>query len=278
MRVLVILATFFLIFGVQAQGVLNNLGNGKAAGLNGINTVFSDTYALTGNQAGIALAEHFGAFAYAEQRFLIPELAGANAGVIIPSKAGSFGISLGYFGFENFNEQKIGLAYGRKLLENLTIGGQFDFFNQQSGDFGSTSIFTFELGLQYLFNDKLTIGIHTINPLRVGFSEDDVLTSNFKVGLKYAIVKNVHLLAELEKDLIFDEVFRAGIIYNPIQNLEFRMATSTNPTSFSMGIGYKLKNGIGIDLASNFHQILGFTPSAGFIYQVNRQSKSSGGQ
>ncbi len=270
MRFLIIFGIFFFSSALFGQGVLNNLGNGKAAGLNGMNTTFEGIYSLSGNQAGIAFEEKFSAFAFAEQRFLLQELTGVNAGALLPTQSGNFGVSIGYFGFQNLSEQKVGLAYGRKLLQNLSIGGQLDFYNFQTGDFGSASTFTFEFGMQYLFNEQLTIGIHTLNPIRANLNEEEPLTSNFKLGLKYSASRNVKLFTELEKDLNFDQVFKAGLIYSPIKSLEFRTAIATNQTTFSFGLGYKMKNGIGIDLATNYHQILGFTPSAGFVYQVNR--------
>ena len=91
-------------------------------------------------------------------------------------------------------------------------------------------------------------------------------------------MENVNLFAEIEKDLNIDQVFRTGLTYAPIPNLEFRTAIATNPTSFSLGIGYHMKNGIGLDLATNYHQVLGFTPSAGFVYRGVRQSSNERGR
>jgi len=266
------IAIFFVLISnfCLAQGVFNNLGSGKAAGLNGINSTFNDVYALAGNQSGIANLERFGAFAFAEQRFLLSELTGVTAGAVLPTEAGNFGVSLGYFGFENLSEQKIGLAYARKLLKNFSIGGQLDFFNLQTGDFGGASTFTFEFGMQYEYSKKLTFGMHTINPIRADLNEDEIITSNLKIGLNYKFIETATLFAEFEKDLDFESSFRTGMTYLPTPSLEIRAALRTNPTSFAFGIGYKMKNEFGLDLAANYHQILGFTPSAGFIYQVSR--------
>ncbi len=266
------IAVFFVLISnfCLAQGVFNNLGSGKAGGLNGINTTFNDVYALAGNQSGIANLKKFGAFAFAEQRFLLDELTGVTAGVVIPTKAGNFGATLGYFGFETLSEQKIGLAYARKLFKNLSIGGQFDFFNLQTGDFGSASTFTFEFGMQYEYSKKLTLGMHTLNPIRAKLNEDEILASNLKIGLNYKFIETATLFAEFEKDLNFESSFRGGMTYLPTPNLEFRAAIRTNPTSFAFGAGYQMKSGFGLDLAANYHQILGFTPSAGFIYQISQ--------
>ena len=270
MRFLIIGLVCFYSNMVFAQGVFSNLGSGKAAGLNGINTTFDDIYATAGNQSGIAKVDTFGAFAFAEQRFLLDELTGVTAGVVIPTKGGNFGVTLSYFGFQTLSEQKIGLAYGRKLLKNLSIGGQMDFFNLQTGDFGSASTFTFEFGMQYDYSEKLTFGIHTLNPIRANLNEDEILASNLKIGLSYKFIEAATLFAEFEKDLNFESSFRGGMTYLPTPSLEFRAAVRTNPTSFAFGAGYKMKSGFGLDLAANYHQILGFTPSAGFIYQVSR--------
>ena len=263
-----ILIFFFLPFSLAAQGVLSNLGNGKAAGLNGINTAFDDVYALSGNQAGIAWSENFGAFAFAEQRFLLEELAGLTAGVVIPTKAGNFGASLGYLGFERFSEQKIGLAYGRKLLKNLSIGGQLDLFNQQTGNFGNFSTFTFEFGLQMVVNPKLTIGVHTLNPIQATLDNGEELTSNFRLGFSYKPIKSATIFAEAEQNVEATvPVFRGGLAYRPIERLEVRVGVRSKPNGFSFGAGYRLKGGFGLELAAVYHEVLGFTPSAGFVYR-----------
>ncbi len=269
-RYLFILFLFFALSG-NAQGVLNNLGSGKSAGLNGINSSFTDIYALSGNQAGIGWMDSFGAFAFAEQRFLLQELTGVNAGAVLPTKAGNFGASIGYFGFENFSEQKVGLAYGRKLFKKFTLGGQLDFFNVQTNDFGGSSTFTFELGMQLQLNKKLLLSSHTLNPIRAKLGNEDALTSNFRIGAHYKIIETADLFVEVENDLEFDAVFRSGITYRPIQPLEFRAAIRTNPINFAFGVSYQLKNGFGIDLAVVQHQVLGFTPSAGFVWQKNQK-------
>lgn len=263
-----ILIFCLLPLSLSAQGVLSNLGNGKAAGLYGINTAFDDVYSLSGNQAGIAWVENFGGFAFSEQRFFQEELAGLTAGVVLPSKAGNFGANLEYFGFDRYSEQKVGLAYGRKLLKNLSVGGQLDFFNQQTGNFGNFSTFTFEFGLQMAVNEQLRIGVHTFNPIQAKLETGDDLTSNFRLGLAYDPIKSASLYVEAEQDIEATvPVFRGGLAYRPIERLEVRIGVRSKPGGFSFGAGYRLKNGFGLDLAAVYHEVLGFTPSAGFVYR-----------
>lgn len=265
LRILILCLFPLSLFG---QGVLSNLGNGKAAGLNGINTAFDDVYALSGNQAGIAWVENFGGFAFAEQRFLLEELAGLTAGIVLPTKAGNFGATLGYLGFERFSEQKVGLAYGRKLLRNLSVGGQLDLFNQQTGNFGNFSTLTFEFGLQMAVNERLTIGAHTLNPIQATLDNGEGLTSNFRLGLAYDPIKSASIYAEAEQDIESTvPVFRGGLAYRPIERLEVRIGVRSKPSGFSFGAGYRLKSGFGLDLAAVYHEVLGFTPSAGFVYR-----------
>ena len=265
MRILLLLV-FLLPEIVFSQGVSHNAQSGKSAALSGINSTFTDIYSLAGNQAGMGWVTNFGAFAHAERRFLLKELTAASTGVLLPTRAGTFGITLDYFGFELFNEQKIGLAYGRKLIHNLTIGGQLDYFNMHTPDFGNQSAFTFELGAQLKLNKNLLLSSHTLNPIRTGFGNKDPIASNLKLGLNYKVNDAADLYCEYENDLNQISTFRAGLAYRPIHALEIRGSIRSNPVGFAIGMGYRLQNGFGLDLAVAQHQVLGFTPSAGFVY------------
>jgi len=148
------------------------------------------------------------------------------------------------------------------------LGGQLDFFNQQSANFGSISTFTFELGLQMAVSKNLIIGVHTLNPIQAQLENGEALASNFKLGISYQPIENATLYGEVEQDLEADQpVFRGGLAYRPIERLEIRVGVRSQPTGFSFGAGYFLKNGFGLDLAAVYHDVLGFTPSAGFVYR-----------
>ncbi|MBL0144818.1 MAG: hypothetical protein IPP48_02710 [Chitinophagaceae bacterium] len=84
-------------------------------GLGAYSSIQNDAFSFTRNQAALATAKQAGFGVFGERRFLLSETSSYAAAVAIPSKLGNFGLSINYAGFKNFNENKIGLAYGRSL-------------------------------------------------------------------------------------------------------------------------------------------------------------------
>lgn len=70
----------------------------------------------------------------------------------------------------------------------------------------------------------------------------------------------------MEKDIEFPARAKAGVEYAVVEAFALRVGVATNPTSPTFGVGYKLKQGLGIDVAASYHQILGFTPAFSLVY------------
>ena len=64
---------------------------------------------------------------YGERRFLLNELSLYNLRSLCQPTSGNFGVKAGYFGFSDYNESQMGLAYARKLGNKVDIGVQFNY-------------------------------------------------------------------------------------------------------------------------------------------------------
>ncbi len=261
--------TLLLFFGqtLFAQNDAASIGGARSLGMGATGVVFQDIHSLFTNQAGLANLEDLEVTAFGRQRFLLSSLNNFSLGVAYPTNSGTIGLSLDYFGFSTFNEQKIGIAYGRKLFDKLQIGAKFDFLNTRIEEFGSRSNFTFELGFISELLPELTLGAHIYNPLRLEITEDEILPSILTIGAGYKPSEKVLLILELQKDVDFPATFKGGVEYYVIDIFSIRAGVGNQPSAFSFGFGLKLKSGIAIDLASSYHTILGFTPSVGLVYR-----------
>ena len=70
---------------------------------------------------------------------------------------------------------------------------------------------------------------------------------------------------EVEKDLLNKPLFRAGTEYNFAKPMYARIGLSVNPMAFSFGFGLEFGK-LTIDIASGYHQALGFSPAGSIIY------------
>ncbi len=267
--------TFLLIFVFcafisSAQGVFSVSGNARGSAVGGAGLGFSGAYALPYNQAGIAESEGTSANASAERRFLLESINGLSASAVLPTKSGSFGLSMRYFGFEDYNEQLIGLAYARKLLDRLSLGAQIDYVNLTIPEYGNQSTFTFEIGAQLRLSKSLLLGVHTTNPVRAKIIEDEPLPTILKTGLAYQPTDQVQLFAEVEKWLDYEARFRGGIEYAPVRQVMIRTGIATNPVESAFGLGYALNDMLFFDFSATYRQLLGFTPGFGIVFKSKK--------
>ena len=259
-----------LSFGSWGQNGLPPDAGGRSAGMAGADVIFQDVFSLFSNQAGLAFVKNLSIGVLGEQRFLLPELQTVAAGVALPTNAGTFGLQLGYFGFRDYNEQKIGLAYARKLGKNLAIGAQFDYLNTRITESGSQSLVTFELGALMRISDQLRAGVHLFSPARIAVLEDEFLPTRISAGIGYQPASESLLAVELEQQL--DGFFRVkgGIDYQIIDILSLRIGGATNPALGSFGLGLDIQEKIRIDFATQYHLILGWTPAIGLSYSASK--------
>lgn len=248
------------------SGTPQNAG-ARGAALGNASVTFTDINSAFANQAGLAELESFTATVFAEQRFLLTELQALSAAAALPTASGTFGITLHHFGFEAFREQRFGFAYARPLLEGTSIGAQILVLNTNIPEYGSRSNLTFEIGFTTQLMPQLKFAGHLYSPMRVEIVEGEQLPTIFKLGTAYLPSDRVTLTAEVEKDIDFPARVKAGIEYQLVEQLHLRTGIATNPTNLAFGVGYKLQNGLSFDLASVYHQWLGFTPSIGIIFQ-----------
>jgi hypothetical protein len=257
---------------VAQNGIPQNAGARGAAMANAA-TTFTDINSIFTNQAGLGYLEHTSFTAYGERRFLLAD--GLNSflvGAAVPLKnVGTIGLSLNYFGYGPYNEQKIGLSYARKLFKRFSIGAQFNYLATRIGEYGTAHNVTFEIGILSKVTKHFHLGAHAYSPARVTMNNGDVIPSVFKIGGAYLPSKQLRLTAEVEKDLERPLNGRFGLEYRPMPVLAFRAGVSTTPVLASFGMGLYL-NTLRIDIASSYHQVLGFTPSVSVTYIVGGQN------
>ncbi|MFK7799020.1 MAG: hypothetical protein AB8E82_16320 [Aureispira sp.] len=260
---------FCCSWGLMAQNGIPQNAGARGAALSNASLTFTDINSIFTNQAGLGYLEHLSFTAYGERRFLWAN--GLNSflvGAAMPHKnIGTVGLSLHYFGYGAYNEQKIGLAYAKRLFKRFSIGAQFNYLATRIGEYGTAHNVTFELGILAKVTKHFHLGAHAFSPVRIEMPNGDIIPSIFKLGAAYIPSKQLRLTAEVEKDLERPLNGRFGIEYHPIPVLYLRAGVATTPVMASFGLGLHL-NALKIDIASSYHQVLGFTPSLSLTYEV----------
>ncbi len=261
-----ILAVFNLpIFGqlgLNADRGAFSLGvGGSGVALNGLDAVLN-------NFAGATELESFGLIASTQRRFLIEDLTTVTAGFVFPvGRLGHFGVLLNNYGFEAYSEQKFGVAYGKKLLENFAISGQLDIINTRIDDFGNKAVVTFDLGIFGRFGQDIYYGIHIFSPEQVKITESTRIPAQMRIGILYEPAGDLDVILEVEKTV--DEALNVagGINFKLADQLYARIGGNTNPGVFTMGIGYIWNDSVTTDGAYSYNTTLGITPGVSVKYK-----------
>jgi len=228
-----------------------------------------DVWSAFHNQAGLAFLKESALGVSHEQRFMLSELSMNGAAFALPTKQnGTFALSVSYFGYKLYNEQKAGLAYARSFGEKFSAGVQLDYLGTTIAEgYGNKSAFTVEAGIQAQLVKNLWLGAHIYNPNKAKLSDynDEKIPSILKFGLDYAFSEKVNIAVETEKDLDADATIKAGIEYHPVKQFYLRGGIATDPLLTSFGFGLELQNFV-IDVAAAYHQDLGFSPHVSLAY------------
>lgn len=235
---IVSLSSVQLIF---AQNTQSFYGGAATLGKGDISLLEQNVYALYSNQAGLATLDKFGANISYTQLYQIPDLSHIQFGLSYGSKYGGFGFQVQNSSTSGYDHQKFGFAYGRKILEKLDLGAQFDLFNVQIDGYGSTQFFSVEFGAMSDVHKKLRVGLHVFSPGQVKIIESERISTKMRFGLEYSPSKYVSLLTEIEKNVSQAPILKFGIQYMPNSLFVLRAGTNTGPSTMNLDLVYITK-------------------------------------
>lgn len=270
-KLYITLALLFFVFRfAQAQNGTPQNAGARGAALGNASVTFDDINSAFSNQAGLAFIDGISFTAYGERRFLTEGLNSYLFAAAVPyDKIGTFGVAINYFGFKDYNEQKIGLSYARKLAKNFSLGVQLDYLGTRIPNYGSAHAVTVEIGILAKLSEKVSLGAHAYNPVNAKVGPQDRLPTIFNLGVGYKASKKVLLNVQLEKDIYnFPLVARLGLEYRPSKALYLRAGVAASQfAQASFGLGVNVES-LRIDFATSYHQILGFTPAVSLSYTI----------
>jgi len=232
----------------------------------------NDPLSFTGNQAALAQVKSAGIGVFGERRFMLSETSVYTLGASLPTRLGNFGIQLNYAGFKNFNENKIGLAYARRLGKLVDIGVQFNYYGYRIPSYGNASTINFEIGAMLHLTDRLNAGIHVYNPVggKLGKNSDEKLAASYKFGLGYDASDRFFISSEIikEEDKAVNVI--AGMQYHFAKQFFVKAGFISESTTAYAGAGVAWKN-LRVDISSGYHPQLGFSP--GLLLIINFKPK-----
>ena len=267
----ILLLIGIVLFGYNCYSWdLSGIAGSRSNAMGNSSVALNDFWSIQNNPAGLANCHFLSAGLSYENRFLMKELSYYNGAFVMPVKIGVFGLSFSRFGFENYNENKIGLTYARAFGPHLKMGLKLDYLSFKfSGDYAKRRTATFEFGLQTDITDDLCFGVYIFNPINVKLKTtvNQHIPVVFRFGLSYKITKDFLVTSEVEYNSESKFDYRIGLEYNTLKNFYIRVGVHTNPATACFGVGYTL-NRVIIDVSATMNQYTGVSFQSSLIINI----------
>ncbi len=267
MRILLLILS--IVIPISAGAAVNFPLGARFAGMANSCVVMQDIWCVAHNQAGLAYLPNATLSAYHENRFFIKEYNLSALAIAVPTKPGTFAVSYSFFGYSKYHEAKAGLAYSKSFGEKLSCGIQLDYFSKFiQNEYGRGRSVAVEGGILYQPVKNFYAAFHVFNPNGSKISEynNERLPTIVRFGLGYHFKQKVTLVAETEKQTHIKAYYKFGMEYAACKTFFFRAGISNNPLyAYSFGFGMVMKKII-FDIASSYHQVLGFTPFSNLTF------------
>ncbi len=227
-----------------------------------------DAFSFTANQAALAQVKSGAAGFYGEKRFLLSAANMFTAVVVLPTQQGNFGLQADYFGFKNYNESQLGIAFARNLGSKLDLGVKFNYYGFKIPGYANASAINFEIGAIAHLSEKLHTGIHIYNPVggKLSVQDDEKLSSAYTFGMGYEASDKFFVSSEIVKEEDLPVNVNVGLQYNFKKQFFVRAGIATETTNSYAGAGISWKN-FRLDVSGNYHPQLEFTP--GLLLIIN---------
>lgn len=276
-RLVAAIIGMLIVSNLWAQKENVSIG-GRSAGMGNASVTFTDLWSAHNNQAGMAYYKSMAAGVYYENRFMMKEMGQKAFTFVLPVKnSGVFGVNYSNFGYNLYNENKIGLAYAMPFGERVSAGLQLDYiYTHIAEDYGNRGAFTFEVGVRAVLIKNLVFAAHIFNPIRAKASKysEERIPSIIKGGLSYTFSEKALISAEIEKDINYKPVFKAGAEYHIVKPLYVRIGIGTSPLVNTLGVGIEIHK-FKIDIATMRHPVLGFSPQMSLSFDFGGKSSEA---
>jgi hypothetical protein len=268
LRKIYILYLFILInINAMAQSIRKPVA-APYIGLGAYSLKHVDAFSITSNQAALAQIKSASIAVYAENRFLLQATNMYSGVFALPTRQGNFGLQVDYFGFKNFNESQLGLAYARSLGDKVDIGVKFNYYSFRIPLYQNSSTVNFEIGAIAHLTEKCSAGIHVYNPVGGYLSKtnNEKLGAIYTFGMGYEASENFFLSAEIVKAEDVPVNVNTGFQYNFQKQFYFRMGIASENALPYGGAGISW-NSVRLDVSASYHPQLGLSP--GIMLIVN---------
>lgn len=260
---------FFLLLPVKLfAAYLTTPNDGRSSGMGNISVTTTNIWANFHNQGALSQIPHITAgFSY-ENRFHLNKISTKAIALAIPTRAGGLGINYSYMGYSKYNENKLGIGYGKSLAKFLSAGIQLNYMSTYIAENNTNrENISMEGGILAYPTPKFHIGAHVFNPTHAKITNkgEEHLPLIMRLGMGYQFENHTYLAIATEKEINKTAIFKVGAEHLLYEFIWLRTGIMTNPVKYSFGLGIPYKN-FNLDLGFISHPKLGLSPHLSIYY------------
>ncbi|HMX38994.1 MAG TPA: hypothetical protein PK971_00735 [Saprospiraceae bacterium] len=184
-------------------------------------------------------------------------------GFMSGGNSAAFGLDIAHGGTEGYTEQTLQVLYGRRMGKRWSLGLQAGMARVAAQEYGSAAAPTYGVSARVQMLPRLSLAASVQNPLPPRLAGTD-LPAVLRIGAAWWASPIFVLLSEVEKDIERPTQVKAGLEYRPAASALYVRAgiRAGQAGRAALGLGLRLKSGLHLDVASEWHPSLGLTPAA----------------
>lgn len=259
---------------INAQGWMSQ--GARSLGLANSGVTFVNALSYHHNPGALGFLEKGSVGISYQSRYALKELQTQGVAIAVPLKVGVISAGGQFYGYDAYRTTRAGVGYSMKLGQKISAGVQINYLGMRFGSsyYGRKDGVSAELGALAKINEKVSIGFSVMNLSRSKLAEytDERWGTLLRLGVSYQVIEQLLLIGEIEAEIGYMPRLRAGIEYHPIDLLYIRVGAQGAPMDFSFGFGFDFK-GVKLDLATQYNQILGWTPGVSLMVDFYNPEK-----
>jgi hypothetical protein len=221
------------------------------------------------NPAGLSQARGPALTLFISHPYGLRELTHETLSAVVPTRYGSFGLSLQTFGHTLYRENTLAIGWGNPYREKVHYGILIRALQLQIQKYGSDAVLTLDIGCLLRLTDKITCGIAATNLNRGGIGrQNESLPQITRIGISYTPCPGLLFSAEIDKDPRFPAELKGGVEIRPLSNLSFRCGFGREPSYVAAGIGLAWDIFL-CDYGFTSHPVLGATHQGSISIDLN---------
>jgi len=176
---------------------------------------------------------------YSPAPYGLKELSTAALTYCEPFRFGTFGAGIKTYGYELYREFNFILSYGNVYKKRIFYGLNLNYYNLNIKDYNSASSFGLDIGAMIYITDFMRWGVFAknVSGSTIGLSKEKI-AQVYRTGFSVQPRGDLFFILEAEKDVMNPVSVRGAMEYSILDFLDLRAGVSTNPSTFSGGIGF----------------------------------------